>query len=55
MNSTNGQSSLPKTADIVIVGAGVMGASIAFHLAQRNAGTIVVLDKDHVGRAGTQK
>lgn len=53
MNSTNRQSSLPKTADIVIVGAGVMGASIAFHLAQRNAGTIVVLDKDHVGRGGS--
>ena len=53
MNSTNGQSSLPKAADVVIVGAGVMGASIAFHLAQRNAGRIVVLDKDHVGRGGS--
>jgi sarcosine oxidase, subunit beta len=45
--------SLPKTADIVILGAGVMGASIAFHLAQRQAGKIVVLDKDHVGRGGS--
>jgi glycine/D-amino acid oxidase-like deaminating enzyme len=53
MNSANGQSSLPKTADVVIVGAGVMGASIAFHLAQRNAGRIVILDKDHVGRGGS--
>lgn len=53
MNS-NGQSSpLPRSADIVIVGAGVMGASIAFHLAKRNAGEIVVLDKDHVGRGGS--
>ena len=35
----NGESNaLPKTADVVIVGAGVMGASIAFHLAQRKAG-----------------
>jgi len=50
MNSANGNShSLPKTADIVILGAGVMGASIAFHLARRRAGKIVVLDKDHVG------
>lgn len=53
MNSANGQSSLPKSADVVIVGAGVMGASIAFHLAQRNTGRIVVLDKDHVGRGGS--
>jgi glycine/D-amino acid oxidase-like deaminating enzyme len=30
-----------------------MGASIAFHLAQRKAGKIVVIDKDHVGRGGS--
>jgi sarcosine oxidase, subunit beta len=42
-----------KTADIVIVGAGVMGTSIAFHLAKRKAGRIVVIDKDHVGRGGS--
>jgi sarcosine oxidase subunit beta len=46
-------SSLPKTADVVILGAGVMGTSIAFHLAKRNAGKIVVVDKDHVGRGGS--
>src|SRR5215469_12141894 len=40
------------TADIVIVGAGVMGASIAFHLARRQAGRIVVIDKDHVASGG---
>jgi sarcosine oxidase subunit beta len=45
--------SLPKTADIVILGAGVMGTSIAFHLAKRRAGKIVVLDKDHVGRGAS--
>jgi len=45
--------SLPKTADFVILGAGVMGASIAFHLARRKAGKIVVIDKDHVGRGGS--
>ena len=54
MSSSNGHSSsLPKTADIVILGAGVMGASIAFHLAKRKAGKIVVIDKDHVGRGGS--
>jgi sarcosine oxidase subunit beta len=43
----------PKTADIVIVGAGVMGTSIAFHLAKRKAGKIAILDKDYVGRGGS--
>jgi sarcosine oxidase, subunit beta len=46
-------SSLPKTADVVILGAGVMGTSIAFHLAKRKAGKIVVIDKGHVGRGGS--
>ncbi|HKT90357.1 MAG TPA: FAD-binding oxidoreductase [Candidatus Sulfotelmatobacter sp.] len=53
MNSANGTTSLPKTADFVVVGAGVMGASIAFHLVKRKCGKIVVLDKDHVGRGGS--
>lgn len=44
---------LPRTADIVIVGAGVMGTSIAFQLAKRKAGQILILDKDHVGRGGS--
>ena len=48
--SANG---LPKTADIVIAGAGVMGASIAFHLLRRKAGRIVVLDKAHVASGGS--
>ena len=43
----------PATADIVILGAGVMGASIAFHLAKRKAGKIVVIDKGHVGQGGS--
>jgi glycine/D-amino acid oxidase-like deaminating enzyme len=42
-----------RTADIVIIGAGVMGASIAFHLSQCKAGRIVVLDKGHVGCGGS--
>jgi sarcosine oxidase subunit beta len=42
-----------RMADFAILGAGVMGASIAFHLAQRRAGRVVVIDKDHVGRGGS--
>ncbi|MGZ4733483.1 MAG: NAD(P)/FAD-dependent oxidoreductase [Terriglobales bacterium] len=48
----NGNSRTP-TADILILGAGVMGASIAFHLAKRKAGKIVVVDKGHVGQGGS--
>jgi sarcosine oxidase subunit beta len=53
MSVTSLPHTLPKTADIVILGAGVMGASIAFQLALRRAGRIVVIDKDHVGRGGS--
>jgi sarcosine oxidase subunit beta len=51
--NSQSSNSRPKTADIVILGAGVIGTSIAFQLAQRNAGRIVVIDKDHVGRGGS--
>lgn len=44
---------LPRAADVVILGAGVMGASIAFHLARRGAGRILVLDKGDVASGGS--
>ncbi len=37
---------LPKTADMVIVGGGCMGASTAYHLAQRGAGRILLLERE---------
>jgi sarcosine oxidase subunit beta len=37
---------IPKTADIVIIGGGVMGASAAFHLARRGMRNIVLLEKE---------
>jgi sarcosine oxidase subunit beta len=33
------------TADFIVIGAGVIGASIAFHLARRKAGRVLVLDR----------
>jgi sarcosine oxidase, subunit beta len=45
--------SVPNSADVVILGAGVMGASIAFQLGKRKAGKIVVIERDHVGRGGS--
>jgi sarcosine oxidase subunit beta len=38
--------SLQKTADAVVVGGGVMGASTAYHLAQRGVKNIVLLEKE---------
>jgi sarcosine oxidase, subunit beta len=37
---------VPKTADVVIIGGGVMGASTAYHLALRGQKNIVLLEKD---------
>jgi sarcosine oxidase subunit beta len=37
---------LPGTADIVIIGGGVMGASAAYHLAQRGMKNIILLEKE---------
>ena len=41
------------TADVVIVGAGIMGVSTAYHLARRGAGRIVVLERDEVCSGST--
>jgi glycine/D-amino acid oxidase-like deaminating enzyme len=32
--------------DFVIVGAGIIGSSIAYHLANRGANNVVVLERD---------
>lgn len=53
MNLDSRNGSRVSTADIVILGAGVMGAAIAFHLARRKAGKIVVVDKSHVAQGGS--
>jgi len=50
---SSGDSNIPKVADVVILGAGVMGTSIAFHLARRGAGKIALVEKEHVGRGGS--
>jgi len=41
------------TADIVIIGGGVQGASLAFHLAKAKAGKVVLLEKRHLAAGPT--
>jgi sarcosine oxidase subunit beta len=44
--------SVPKTADVVVVGAGCIGASIAFHLARRGA-KVVVFEREKMPGIGS--
>ena len=37
---------MSRTADVVIIGGGIQGASIAYHLTQRGQGHVVILEKD---------
>src|SRR5687767_5782750 len=46
---------MTSTADIVIVGAGLHGASLAYSLARAGAGKIVVLEKKHAAAGPTAK
>ena len=48
-----GGSDVEIAADVVIVGAGIMGVSAAYHLARRRAGRIVVLERDTVCSGST--
>jgi sarcosine oxidase subunit beta len=46
---------LPESADVVIVGGGVMGTSIAFHLAEAGVERVLLLEKDQLGSGSTCK
>ena len=41
------------TADIVIIGGGIHGCSLAFHLAAANAGSVILIEKDHIAAGPT--
>src|SRR5512140_58988 len=43
---------MPNTADVIIIGAGVQGASLAFHLAQRGVKALV-LEKNFAASGAT--
>jgi glycine/D-amino acid oxidase-like deaminating enzyme len=46
---------LPDAADVVIVGGGVMGASIAFHLAEAGVERVLLLERNELGSGSTSK
>jgi sarcosine oxidase, subunit beta len=48
-------SDLPATADVVVIGAGVNGLATAFELKRRGAGSVVILERKHVGAGATGK
>src|SRR3989440_8514020 len=43
---------IPREAEVVVIGGGCMGASIAFHLARRDV-DVVLLEKGHVASGAT--
>src|SRR5689334_12133328 len=44
---------VPRTADIVIIGGGVHGASLAFHLARKKAGRVLLIEKKFIASGPT--
>ena len=48
-------SPLPATAGVVVVGGGIMGASIAFHLAEAGVTDVVLLERETLGSGSSAK
>ncbi len=48
-----GAGSGPETFDVAVVGGGIFGTAIAFYLAERRAGSVVLLDAGHVAGGAT--
>jgi sarcosine oxidase subunit beta len=46
---------IKNTAEVVIIGAGVIGTSIAYHLAKANCRDVIVLEKGAIGEGSTAK
>ncbi len=44
---------MEKTADVVIIGGGIVGVSIAYYLAQKRTGRIILFEKGQLGEGST--
>lgn len=49
------ETELPASADVVVIGGGINGTSLAFHLAQARAGSVVVLERSVLSSGATGK
>jgi sarcosine oxidase, subunit beta len=47
--------SLPDRADVVVIGGGVMGASVAFHLAEAGVEDVLLLERDTLACGSTSR
>ena len=46
---------IPPSAEVVIIGGGVIGTSCAFHLAEAGVGDVVLIERDSLGSGSTCK
>ena len=46
---------LPESADVVVVGGGVIGTSIAFHLAEAGVTGVLLLEREQLAAGSTSK
>jgi sarcosine oxidase subunit beta len=46
---------VPESAEVVIVGGGAMGASVAYHLAKKGVKDVVLLERDSLASGSTSK
>lgn len=46
---------MEKTADVVIIGGGIVGLSIAYYLALKKAGRIILIEKGQLGEGSTSR
>ncbi|MCJ7654167.1 MAG: FAD-binding oxidoreductase [Dehalococcoidia bacterium] len=44
-----------KSTEVIIIGAGVIGCSIAYHLAKMGCHDVIVLEKSYIGSGSTEK
>src|SRR6185503_5459004 len=44
---------MKRAAEVVVIGAGVVGASVAYHLAARGCRDVLVIDRAHAAGAGS--
>lgn len=50
-----GTEAMKNTADVIIVGGGIIGSSIAYYLAKKGTSVIVLEGSDHIGNGGSSR